>query len=99
MTAACRPAAPRRRARCLPGRQLEPRQLAWPWLQRPGLRNDFFQYASPEGLGVGGAGHWALSVDEELLAGSSGPCDTFGCPCLASSEEFGVLGVELWHVH
>jgi hypothetical protein len=56
----------------------------WPWLNVPGHRNDFFQYASPEALGVGGAGHWAINLDEDLLRGSSGPCDTFGSPCLVS---------------
>ncbi|KAF6262460.1 TLD-domain-containing protein [Scenedesmus sp. NREL 46B-D3] len=67
--------------------------------QHPPLRNDFFQYVTHEGIGVGGAGHWAISLDEGLLHGSSGPCDTFASPCLASREEFEILAVELWHVH
>lgn len=79
--------------------QLEPKRLMWPWVNNPAIRNDFFQFVSPEGLGVGGAGHWAISIDEELLHGSSGPCDTFANPCLASREEFEVMAVELWHVH
>jgi hypothetical protein len=79
--------------------QLVPQGRMFPWLQVAGVRNDFFQYATPEGLGVGGAGHWAISLDDELLKGSSGPCDTFGSPCLASKEEFDILVVELWHVH
>jgi hypothetical protein len=29
------------------------------------------------------------------LHGSSGPCETFGNPCLASSEEFGIRYVEV----
>ncbi|WIA42767.1 hypothetical protein OEZ86_008708 [Tetradesmus obliquus] len=79
--------------------QLEPQRLMWGWVNTPTLRNDFFQYVSHEGIGVGGAGHWAISLDEELLRGSSGPCDTFASPCLASREEFEILAVELWHVH
>lgn len=64
--------------------QLEPCRLTWPWLNAPGHRNDFFQYATHEVLGVGGAGHWAISLDEDLIRGSSRPCDTFGSPCLVS---------------
>jgi hypothetical protein len=79
--------------------QLEPRRLMWPWLSRPGVRNDFFQYATQECLAVGGGGHWALYLDEELASGSSGACDTFGSPSLAGSPDFGVLAVELWAVH
>lgn len=90
--------------------QLEPQRLLWPWAQpsaTPGAgpggaqqpRNDFFQFASHELLGVGGCGHWALSLDEDLLRGSSGGCSTFASPCLASREEFEVHAVELWHVH
>lgn len=50
-------------------------------------------------LAVGGAGHFAISLDDELLRGSSGVCGTYGSPCLASAEEFEVRMVELWHVH
>jgi hypothetical protein len=79
--------------------QLEPQRLMWGWVNTPALRNDFFQYVTHEGIGIGGAGHWAISLDEELLHGSSGPCDTFASPCLASREEFEIIAVELWHVH
>ncbi len=48
---------------------------------------------------MGGAGHWALYLDADLLHGTSGECDTFGSHCLASAEEFRVLQLELWHVH
>jgi hypothetical protein len=57
------------------------------------------QYVSSDGLGVGGSGHWAVFLDDELLRGSSGECATFGSPCLAAAEDFEVLGVELWRVH
>jgi hypothetical protein len=61
-------------------------------------RTDFFQYATPDGLGVGGGGHFAIFLDEELLHGSSAHCLTYASPCLASGEEFGVRDVELWWV-
>ncbi|KAI8474831.1 MAG: TLD-domain-containing protein [Monoraphidium minutum] len=79
--------------------QLHPRRAAYPWAQAPGLQNDFFQFVGPDGLGVGGSGHWALFLDEELLRGSSGECATFASPCLGCEEDFEVLGVELWRVH
>eukprot|EP00775_Hariotina_reticulata_P009710 gene9710-9869_t len=63
---------------------------------RSALKNDFFQYAQPESLAVGGLGAFAIWLDAELLHGSSGSCGTFGSPSLASREEFKVATVELW---
>ena len=74
------------------------RRALYPWARKPGLDNAFFQHVGPEGLGVGGSGHWAIFLDSELLRGSSGECATFASPCLAAGEEFEVLGVELWRV-
>lgn len=79
--------------------QLAPRAAVYPWMQAPGVQNDFFQWAGPDGLGAGGSGHWAVYLDSELLRGSSGPCATYGSPCLAAAEDFEVLGVELWRPH
>lgn len=79
--------------------QVRPRRALYPWAQSPGVQNDFFQFVGHDGLGVGGAGHWAVFLDEELLRGSSGECATFASPCLAGREDFEVLGVELWGVH
>jgi hypothetical protein len=62
------------------------------------LQPSLVQYVSNDGLGVGGSGHWAVFLDDELLRGSSGECATFGSPCLAASEDFEVLGVELWRL-
>ncbi|ESW17810.1 hypothetical protein PHAVU_007G270400 [Phaseolus vulgaris] len=44
----------------------------------------------------GGGGSPALCLDEDLLTGSSGPCDTFGNMCLAHTSEFELKNVELW---
>jgi hypothetical protein len=68
----------------------------WPWKLGSALKNDFFQYAQPDSIGVGGLGAFAIWLDGELLHGSSGACGTFGSPCLASREEFKVAALELW---
>jgi hypothetical protein len=59
-------------------------------------RNGYFQLGSGESLAVGGGGAYALKVDDELLKGRSGACETFDSPRLAEAEEFEVLHVELW---
>ena len=74
------------------------RQLKWGWDHEAATRNDYFLYSTPDCLAVGGAGHFALWVDAELLEGNSGVCATFGSPCLASSEEFRVAELEVWAV-
>ncbi|GIL94425.1 hypothetical protein Vretimale_619 [Volvox reticuliferus] len=76
--------------------QLEPYRVAYPWRSTSDVKNDFFQYGTPECLAVGGVGHFAIWVDADLLAGSSGICGTFGSPCLAHAEEFKVQHLELW---
>ena len=76
----------------------QPRAALWRWHQRRMrvARNDFFQFGRPECVALGGAPRYALCLDSDLAFGSSGPSETFGSPCLASGEEFGVGRVELW---
>lgn len=76
--------------------QIEPDTVYYPWKREHKERNDFFMYGSISSIGVGGTGHFALSMDGELEYGHSGVCDTFGSPCLASSEEFKITTLELW---
>ncbi|KXZ47059.1 hypothetical protein GPECTOR_38g296 [Gonium pectorale] len=76
--------------------QLEPYRVAYPWRSLSQVKNDFFQYGTPECLAVGGLGHFAIWLDAELLHGSSGTCGTFGSPCLAHNEEFKIQYVEVW---
>ncbi|GLC34515.1 hypothetical protein PLESTM_000207100 [Pleodorina starrii] len=76
--------------------QLEPYRVAYPWRSMSKEKNDFFQYATPECLAVGGVGHFALWLDSELHSGSSGMCGTFGSPCLATAEEFKLQHLEMW---
>ncbi|KAF3597939.1 hypothetical protein DY000_02021973 [Brassica cretica] len=47
-------------------------------------------------LAFGGGGSFALCLDEDLLKATSGPSETFGNECLASSTEFELKNVELW---
>lgn len=81
--------------------KMRPTRLLYTWQKpRPGEHhNDFFQFSTHEGLGVGGVGQFAIWVDNDLFEGSSGQCDTFGSPCLASSTDFHVQALELWHLH
>lgn len=58
--------------------------------------NSHFQAGSGEFIAIGGGSHFALWLDEELHFGSSGPCETFGSPCLAGREEFIIERVEVW---
>lgn len=70
----------------------------YPWKVKSKIKNDFFMYSTQECLAVGGLGRFAIWLDAELLQGNSGTCGTFGSPCLASKEDFKILGLELWHV-
>ncbi|GFH20877.1 TLDc domain-containing protein, partial [Haematococcus lacustris] len=73
-----------------------PHRLMWRWNSLSHVKNDFFQYSTPSCLALGGDGHFALHLDQELLQGSSGLCGTFGSPCLSSSEEFRIALMEVW---
>lgn len=79
--------------------RLRPDAVVWRWWSdNPSdVRSDFFMLGTLESLAVGSSTErCALWLDEELSRGSSGYCDTFGSPCLASAEEFVVAGVEVW---
>lgn len=55
-----------------------------PWSRK----NRLFQTARTDFLAVGGGGSFALSVDSELLEGSSGDCETFDSPTLSGNPNF-----------
>eukprot|EP01025_Chloroclados_australasicus_P013409 TRINITY_DN1631_c0_g1_i1.p1 TRINITY_DN1631_c0_g1~~TRINITY_DN1631_c0_g1_i1.p1 ORF type:complete len:546 (+),score=55.68 TRINITY_DN1631_c0_g1_i1:80-1639(+) len=76
--------------------QLQPHLIAYDWNRQSETANEYFQYAQVDSLGVGGGPHFALWLDGELSRGSSGVCQTFGCGCLASQEDFGLMEVEVW---
>ncbi|KAJ1409479.1 TLDc domain [Sesbania bispinosa] len=67
-----------------------------PRLFRPTGANRYYYMCMSDLLGIGGGGSFALCLDEDLLTGTSGPCDTFGNLCLAHSPEFELKNVELW---
>ncbi|KAK4266210.1 hypothetical protein QN277_027165 [Acacia crassicarpa] len=67
-----------------------------PRLFRPTGANRYYYTCMTDLLALGGGGNFALRVDEDLLTGSSGPCDTFGNSCLAHSAEFELKNVEFW---
>ncbi|CAN4091060.1 unnamed protein product [Withania somnifera] len=67
-----------------------------PRLFRPTGANRYFHMCLNDLLALGGGGNFALSLDTDLLSGSSGPCDTFGNSFLAHDQEFELKNVELW---
>ncbi|KAK7268709.1 hypothetical protein RIF29_21415 [Crotalaria pallida] len=67
-----------------------------PRLFRPTGSNRYYYMCLSDLLALGGGGNYALCLDEDLLTGTSGACDTFGNECLAHSPEFELKNVELW---
>uniref|UniRef100_A0ACD6AP47 Uncharacterized protein n=1 Tax=Avena sativa TaxID=4498 RepID=A0ACD6AP47_AVESA len=67
-----------------------------PVIYRQTGANNYFTFCSPEYLAMGGGGHFALYLGEDLLNGSSSTSETFNNPCLSLSGEFEVRHVELW---
>ncbi|KAL6497769.1 hypothetical protein OROHE_027008 [Orobanche hederae] len=67
-----------------------------PRLFRPTGANRYFYLCLDNLLALGGGANFALSLNEDLLSGTSGPCETFGNSCLAHDQEFELKNVELW---
>ncbi|KAH7573171.1 hypothetical protein ACOSQ2_006921 [Xanthoceras sorbifolium] len=67
-----------------------------PRIFRPTGANRYYYMCLNDLLALGGGGNFALCLDEDLLTGSSGPCETFGNLCLAHNPEFELKNVELW---
>uniref|UniRef100_A0A1J3FE90 TLD domain-containing protein 2 n=1 Tax=Noccaea caerulescens TaxID=107243 RepID=A0A1J3FE90_NOCCA len=67
-----------------------------PRIFRPTGANRYYLMCMNEFLAFGGGGNFALCLDEDLLKATSGPSETFGNECLASSSEFELKNVELW---
>ncbi|XP_057861091.1 uncharacterized protein LOC131069594 isoform X2 [Cryptomeria japonica] len=67
-----------------------------PDIFRPTGANRYFILCMNDSLAIGGGGHFALYLDEDLLNGSSATSETFGNSCLAQTEDFVVTDVELW---
>ncbi|KAM0922853.1 hypothetical protein ACQ4PT_005897 [Festuca glaucescens] len=67
-----------------------------PVIYRSTGANNYFTFCSPEYLAMGGGGHFALYLDEDLLNGSSSTSETFNKLCLSLSQNFEVKHIELW---
>ncbi|VFQ61957.1 unnamed protein product [Cuscuta campestris] len=67
-----------------------------PIIFRPTGVNRYYTMCSTEYLALGGGGHFALYLDGDLMTGSSAASETYGNPCLSSTEDFVVKEVELW---
>ncbi|XP_043698380.1 uncharacterized protein LOC122649081 isoform X2 [Telopea speciosissima] len=67
-----------------------------PVVFRPTGANHYFTLCSPDFLALGGGGHFALYLGDDLLRGSSSVSETYGNSCLAQSEDFEIKEVELW---
>ena len=59
--------------------------------------NDYFMLSHRETLAFGGGGGPAICVDASLGKGSSGHCETFGSPPLASQHDFTIQSLEVWN--
>lgn len=60
-------------------------------------KNYLFQSGSNQSISIGGGSHFALWLDNDLLNGTSGGCETFGNPrSLSKENEFKVRQVEVW---
>jgi hypothetical protein len=71
---------------------LRPQRCVYPWART----NSVFQTATAASISLGGGSHFAVYLDADLERGSSGACDTFDSPCLASEPEFKIAALELW---
>jgi hypothetical protein len=77
--------------------QIRPHRVKYDWHQvEEAARSDFFMMVSQDSLGIGGAPHFAIWLDSDLLYGNSGLCHTFSSPCLSRDEDFKVKSIELW---
>ena len=58
--------------------------------------NDYYMLGAADSLSVGGGSAHAIRLEEDLLQGSSGECETFQSPPLASENMFRTARIELW---
>lgn len=65
----------------------------YPWSQL----NEYFIYSKEDTIALGGgSGKFALWLDQDLMRGSSAPCDTFLNSTLSYQEDFKPVIVEVW---
>lgn len=72
---------------------LHPRFKSFRWTGE----NSFFIKGDLDSFAIGGgSGHFGLWVDENLYLGRSSPCYTFNNCCLAETDDFRVMELEVW---
>ncbi|XP_041668381.1 nuclear receptor coactivator 7 isoform X2 [Cheilinus undulatus] len=72
---------------------LHPRFKCFRWTGE----NSFFIKGDLDSFAIGGgSGHFGLWVDENLYLGRSSPCYTFNNCCLAETDDFRVMELEVW---
>lgn len=59
-------------------------------------KNRYYTKLSKDTLSFGGGGGVALTVDAICLNGTSERCQTYNSPCLSTSKDFRIIGIELW---
>ena len=62
-------------------------------------QNNYYQLSSTEFIAMGGGvkrSSYGIYLDKEFMNGSSEPCDTFDNSCLASTDHFQILVLEVW---
>ena len=75
--------------------QIHPTFEAFKWSGK----NQQLMVSCSDFLAVGGGGHFGLWMDASFEKGTSAPSPTFeNQPCLASSEHFKIVGLEVWAV-
>lgn len=58
--------------------------------------NSYFMLATKDYMAVGGGTDYAIRLDSAFREGTSGTCETFASPCLASQSQFRCDVVEAW---
>lgn len=72
---------------------LHPRFKCFRWTGE----NSFFIKGDLDSFAIGGgSGHFGLWVDENLYLGRSSPCFTFNNCCLAETDDFRIMELEVW---
>jgi hypothetical protein len=73
---------------------LDPARKAYKWTSK----NNLCMMLNETAIAMGGGGSFAFYLDRDLYRGSSGPCETFGCPNLAGGDgKFFCVDLEVWY--
>jgi len=71
----------------------EPTFVVYKWTKK----NEVYLNGTPRSISIGGGGGGAaFSIDGTLLNGGSNKSETYGNDCLASSESFKCVALEVW---